>query len=163
MAGLELRRLESQPQTNDVISRMIALSLSERVLATQTAFLALEPAMGGIVCASCRDLGGGLTGVEDGPGTPDDALRAFPNPFRDQLSVEVTFARPQAGRTLRAEVYDMIGRRVRVLPVPEGLHTTLRLMWDGTADGGTRVAPGTYLVVVTTPQGRLSRAVTMVG
>ena len=66
-----------------------------------------------------------------------------PNPSRDsaQLSLEVSTA-----TALRIDVYDAMGRRVRVLAsgrFEAGRHA---LAWDGTGDAGRPVEPGVYFV-----------------
>ncbi|MEM1041477.1 MAG: proprotein convertase P-domain-containing protein [Bacteroidota bacterium] len=80
---------------------------------------------------------------------------AYPNPFSG--SAEVRFAVREA-QTVRAEVLDLLGRRVQTLldaPVPAGVTHTLRL--DGTA-----LAGGTYVVRLTGESFTASRKVVVV-
>lgn len=68
-------------------------------------------------------------------------LESFPNPFREQATLE--YEVPKAG-PVTLTVYDLLGRRVRTLldaDLPSGLH---RAVWDGTDASGQRVAAGTY-------------------
>ncbi len=68
-------------------------------------------------------------------------LESFPNPFREQATLE--YEVPKAG-PVTLTVYDLLGRRVRTLldaELPSGLH---RAVWDGTDASGQRVAAGTY-------------------
>lgn len=65
------------------------------------------------------------------------------NPFRGSASFAVALT---AASSLRLEVFDASGRRVRSLgegETPAGLH---RREWDGRHDSGAEVAPGVYLI-----------------
>ena len=80
-----------------------------------------------------------------------DSLGApVPNPA--QGTVRMSLELPASER-VSAEVFDMAGRRVRRLDAGAwgaGRHT---LIWDGRGDDGREVAPGIYLVRVSTPAG----------
>lgn len=77
--------------------------------------------------------------------TPDRlTLRpSYPNPFRSQTTLE--YALP-ASADVRIAIYDVLGRRVRVLA--EGDHTAGRhdVTWDGRNNAGQPVASGLYLI-----------------
>ncbi len=70
-------------------------------------------------------------------------LPAFPNPANG--GVEVTFRLPVTA-TVRLDLYDALGQRVRVLVdgqlLAAGEH---RSVWDGRDDGGHELASGVYL------------------
>jgi hypothetical protein len=84
------------------------------------------------------------------------ALRApFPNPARGENIVE--FIAPVDGTTLRLEVTDLAGRRVRGLASgtwPAGTH---RVRFDGRNEAGDRLAPGLYFVHLSRGSERLTR------
>ncbi len=68
---------------------------------------------------------------------------ASPDPFREKTTVRLVLAEPARARLA---VYDVTGRRVRVLvdaPLPEGDHA---MVWDGRDEAGRRVGRGTYFV-----------------
>lgn len=68
-----------------------------------------------------------------------------PNPARSGASLRL--ALPQGGR-VRAEVYDLLGRRIETLAsgsYPAGWHT---LAWDGRGRSGERAAAGIYMIRV---------------
>jgi hypothetical protein len=70
-------------------------------------------------------------------------LSLSPNPSR--AATRLDFELAVAG-LLRAEIHDVMGRRVRTLadgPFGAGRHD---IAWDGADDGGKPVAPGVYLV-----------------
>jgi hypothetical protein len=94
---------------------------------------------------------GGVVAVEPGSGglAPASGLRLgapFPNPTRTGLSL--SFDLPRAGE-VSAGILDVAGRRVRTLlsrrALPAGAQV---LAWDGESDGGRRLPPGVYWVVV---------------
>ena len=71
-------------------------------------------------------------------------LRAHPSPFNPRTTIEL-MAPPQD--QLRVEVFDLRGRRVRVLhggPWPQG--GALQLTWNGRDDRGSTVSSGVYVV-----------------
>jgi hypothetical protein len=82
------------------------------------------------------------TGVEESGG----AVRlgpVHPNPFRSGTTVP--FFAPRAEISASVEIYDVTGRFVRRLPVPDGGGYG-ELLWDGT-DGSGRVVPsGVYFL-----------------
>ena len=86
------------------------------------------------------------TGVESqgGAGQRVALGDAAPNPF--SRSTAVAFRVPDSAVNARLEVYDLTGRRVRVLV--DGGETAKRgsAVWDGLDDAGRRVAPGSYLL-----------------
>ncbi len=86
------------------------------------------------------------TGAVDAPVIAGPARFALglarPNPFGSQTAI--TFEVPRAGAEANLSVFDVTGRRVRTLvsgPQTPGYHV---VVWDGTDEGGQRVAAGTY-------------------
>jgi hypothetical protein len=68
------------------------------------------------------------------------SVKCYPNPFTEQITVEISFAGTQK---LDVDIYDAGGRLIRKLY--QGNTTTkVILTWDGTNDGGRKVATGTY-------------------
>jgi hypothetical protein len=74
--------------------------------------------------------------------------KPVPNPFNP--STVIPFELAVAAR-VRLSIYDVQGRRVRVLvdaPMPAGRH---RARWDGRLDQGAEAATGIYLIHIETP------------
>ncbi len=70
-------------------------------------------------------------------------IDAYPNPFRDDLTVRYHLA--EAG-PIEVEVYDVLGRSVSVLSTSTqavGMHEA---RWDGRDASGRAVAPGLYVI-----------------
>jgi aminopeptidase N len=73
-----------------------------------------------------------------------------PNPFAASTAIRFELARPQR---IALRVFDIEGRMVRTLKMgrlPAGEH---RVVWDGTDDLGTSVAPGVYFYRLVSPDG----------
>jgi PKD repeat protein len=89
----------------------------------------------------------GGTGVEEPAAAPRPGLvldPPVPNPFNPHTEIGFTLEHDATLVTL--DVYDVQGRRVRVLhsgPLAQGAH---RITWDGRNAAGTPVATGVYLV-----------------
>jgi hypothetical protein len=66
-----------------------------------------------------------------------------PNPFRATASLGYSLPSPAS---VRIDVYDVRGRRVRILFEGTAGAGSHRAEWDGTADSGARVAAGLYLL-----------------
>lgn len=161
----QISLLESQAPTNDRVAQIINYSLDRRVLSLYTAFLALEVEQGGEVCVTCGDeTDNPPVGVEDQtPGRTEAQLSAYPNPFRSYAVLVVELPAPVEAADVTFEIYDVMGRRVRTLQPPtHGPQQRFELRWEGTNDAGAAVASGTYLLVVTTPTGRYTLALTRV-
>jgi hypothetical protein len=87
-------------------------------------------------------MGCSTTGVpDDRPPMPLTAsLRAFPNPFRADVTFVVGVP---AGATGAVEIFDVRGRRVRAFEARAG-ETALR--WDGHSEQGISLPQGIYFV-----------------
>ena len=157
-AGRYIQALETEPQTNALITEIIDLSVRERVLSLYTAFLALEPSDTVKACTSCVDETGSGVDVEDAE-LPADTLsiEAYPNPFSDRTTIEIILARDTDAHETEVAIYDLLGRAVRRFDAElQNAGRNIRLVWDGTTDTGEYVSNGVYLCVVTTPSGRTS-------
>ncbi len=83
------------------------------------------------------------TGALDNPAVT--IVRAQPAIRRGELRVEYLLNR--AG-PVRAEVFDMLGRPVRLLLSEQQSSGYHAVVWDGTGEDGARLKRGTYLVVI---------------
>lgn len=78
------------------------------------------------------------------------AVRAWPNPARGEARVEWTLAK--AAR-VRVAIFDLSGRRLRVLregALEAGTHSAT---WDARDEQGRRLSPGAYFCRIETPDG----------
>ena len=84
----------------------------------------------------------------------------FPNPFTGETTVRYAVSRPQQ---VRIAVYDVTGRRVRLLwdaPVEPGVSS---MVWDGRDSAGARVASGVYFVRLRSDEVTEARKVVRIG
>ncbi len=83
-------------------------------------------------------------------------LSAHPNPTRDGLTVQFSLPRDEMGLLA---LYDLSGRRVRMLSagaLPAGPHT---VSWDGVNEFGTRPSAGIFFLRLETGSGRVESKV----
>jgi len=83
----------------------------------------------------------------------------YPNPFNPQTTI--AFALP-AAQQVRLDIVDLQGRLVRTLVDGARAQGAHRVIWDGTAADGRRVASGTYVYRLTTDERVLSRSLVLV-
>ncbi|GAB5521951.1 MAG: hypothetical protein RhofKO_42020 [Rhodothermales bacterium] len=152
-AGHKIRTLEESNPSNATIAEIIDLSLDTRVLSRYTAFLALEPSLGGTPCDTCRDDTAATT-TEQPEGAHVVTARAYPNPFRSHTTLTLTLPQPTVPNAITVQVYNVLGQVVRTLTLEGGPADQFEVRWDGTDNAGQRLGSGTYLIVVTTPTGR---------
>ncbi len=94
-------------------------------------------------------------------GAPSQAvmLGSWPNPVRAATRIAFVLPSSTDGATLR--VYDASGRAVRRFAQPFGAGRN-EVVWDGTDDAGTRVAPGVYFTKLRTGTRELSQRLVVV-
>ncbi len=138
--GNHLRMLEAN---DNLVFEAIDLSIQHRVLSKYTAFIALDPALGGEPCFDCI-VGGGPVIIEttELPAEDEKKLSAFPNPFREGIAIQLTGATAADVR-----IYDLMGRLVRILEPADSL------WWDGKNAQRQDLPAGVFVVVVTSEKG----------
>ena len=85
-------------------------------------------------------LGSLFTGVDVADAATRD-IRAWPNPFRETLSMSYTLEEPAM---VSVYIYDLHGRLVKELFRGRQQAGQHQLQWDGTGDRETRAMPGIY-------------------
>jgi hypothetical protein len=97
------------------------------------------------------------TGVED-VGSVFSLAPGRPNPFAGATRLQLTLPEPTR---VRARVYNTAGRLVRTIAdetMTAGEHF---LPWNGTDDGGHRVASGVYFIKLTAGENEASQKVVL--
>lgn len=103
---------------------------------------------------------GVVTAVGDGPSTVlASRLALYPNPFNPALTISFSLEHEQ---DVCVSVYDLRGRRVRVLEQGRMGAGSHELRWDGTDAAGRQAASGNYLVELRTGERRELRSAVLV-
>jgi len=153
--GNYIKYLENQTQTNDVVDEIVNYSIRERVLSIYSAFLCLEPEQGGIVCYDCYDESDLPGDVNDSLETENDSVlvSAYPNPFNNQINLNVKLPGLSNPDNLTFRIYDILGQLVKTFnPDLISDHKEHQFKWDGKNDDGYSIASGIYFFIVTTPE-----------
>lgn len=152
--GNYIKSLESQTQTNAVVSEIIDYSIDERVLSIYSAFICLEPERGGEVCYDCLDESS-LVGIEEFKenANNDSLLQAYPNPFNTQTTIKFTISNSVNTKDITFRIYDILGQVVRTFtPNITEDRKSYQLVWDGRNESGITVSSGNYFFIISTPQ-----------
>lgn len=87
------------------------------------------------------------------PSAPEPSLRAYPNPFRSSVRIDLNMKNNDSA-TLR--IYDLKGRLVRTLAQDVKTAGTLSLTWDGDDHQGRQAANGIYYCRLSTSSGQMA-------
>lgn len=138
---------------NQTIVEAIDSSIHNRVLSRYTAFLALEPSDTVKACSNCVD--------ETNPNNPsvgiDDlqldsvSLAAFPNPFTNNVTINITLAQNTTSPTLK--IYNVMGQVVKQFDI-DNSNTEFTITWDGTDLSGQALSAGMYILTLETESGK---------
>lgn len=146
--GFRIRELESRTD-NQSITELINLSLEYRILSLYTAFLCLEPSLGGEPCPTCADRSneGGIVGTTEAG--QDTLVRATfaPNPFSESVAINLELGEGINFDNYRMSIYDLAGREVFVFrDLPVGKIQSIQFTWDGRSATGEKLPGGMYFL-----------------
>lgn len=156
--GNEIQELEKSANyaSYSVINEIIEKSLANRILSRYTAFLALEPSMQDLLNRNDDDEDNVLD-VDELTTTPAD-IKIYPNPFTDQVNIEVALSEELNRDEIKLEIYDMFGKLIKTFDAGQfEMLSEINIEWDATNENGIRVPNGFYLFVCTTPDGRITK------
>lgn len=150
-SGHFLKKLEASGTSNNIVTQIINKSISERVLSLYTAFLCLEPGLGGEPCPDCFNEGDDevLISVEN-PENPEITVAAYPNPFDNQTTLSIILNNQISSEDIQIEVYNILGQKMKDISKADYRTDNQRLevTWDARDNAGKRVEKGTYFFVV---------------
>lgn len=148
-AGNYVHSLERSTQSNQNISDIVDRSMSERVLSLYTAFLCLEPSLGGEPCVGCIDETDDeifVTDVKEEIMLDTLTITAFPNPFIHEVKISLEIAEGTQLDAYQFAVYNAYGQLIKsfnkALEVTQGM---VELTWDAEAENRPS---GVYFFVV---------------
>ena len=163
--GKEIEQMEQNGYSYNLINDIIDLSVSNRVLSMYTAFLCLEPGMEDMLdnlnnTNTFRGTDEVVTSNSELPVITEEKLVVYPNPFRDQTTINIEIPESIDKQHVKIEVYDLYGKLVKTFTNQKFfLESIAMIKWDGTRDNGSRLASGTYLVVCSTPNKTITKKV----
>lgn len=159
-----LLSLENSNQGDATAQEIVESSIYYRVLSMHTAFLCLEPSLGGEPCIGCIDGSGGgdIPVFSTGDLAARDLLirlNASPNPFVEQIRIRAELLAGAAAAEYRFALFDEQGRLVHVFE-PQALAPgrEVTLQWDGAG-----LPAGVYFLIAEGPQGRAQLKLVKVG
>lgn len=134
--GQYIKELETGIQSNNIINEIIFNSLNERILSLYTSFLCLED--NSMICQSCLDESR-LVGLEDFD-ISKDSVTIYPNPFRDQVTIELYCTTPE--NVSKLAIYNATGILVFEFDTSKLVEGNNKFTWDGKNQNS-----GVYLLV----------------
>ncbi|KAF0234677.1 MAG: hypothetical protein FD181_3638 [Prolixibacteraceae bacterium] len=85
-----------------------------------------------------------VTGLEETAGLTDNKIRCYPNPFSNDLTIEIGLENESQ---VQVEVLGLLGQPVKMLYPPNGLSRgSHQIRWNGENTSNQRVSAGTYWV-----------------
>jgi Secretion system C-terminal sorting domain/Vault protein inter-alpha-trypsin domain len=110
--GAQILNWESQSSDNVTVKRIIQTSQENLVLSRYTAFLALEPNMGGDTCLACRDKSATQVTATKELSSDYFRLKASPNPFKESTTIKVEFPSFKVGQKADMVIYNLLGQTI---------------------------------------------------
>ncbi len=147
--GAFIKKLESGPQSNDIINEIVFTSINERVLSKYTTFLCLEP--NAIICTDCMIQDVRMVTEVNDVIIGQDNIRIYPNPFTDRLTIDLNCSDP--GTIKELSIYDIKGSLIYQFTAGQIVKGKNVLVWNGNSSNGEKVKPGVYLLSYKTNTG----------
>lgn len=146
--GRYIGDLEKAETNNMIVQEILYESLNNRVLSIHSAFLCLEPSDTVAVCQSCKDESR-LVGIENQ--VPLDSagfVKLYPNPFRDQVTIEVSLEHLTGVSQAVIRIFNLTGQLVFEKTGEAGAGGVVTMVWTGTGISGEEVPAGQYIAMV---------------
>lgn len=157
--GNYIRELESLGSSSEIVDQIVEFSMAERVLSKYTAFLCLEPSLGGEPCEDCID----QTPTDIVITTSEElkvvvtTLNAAPNPFEALTRIQLQFGTNIDISTFEFVIFNTLGQLVyRFSQHQVGNSDELMLEWDGRDHSGNLLPAGVYHFIAQSPEGRFT-------
>jgi hypothetical protein len=151
-AGAFIKNMEKDYTSNDIVGEIIQESIKNRILSLYTSFLCLEDTSRW--CLTClpnqfkNELDNVLTSANNF-GNITDTISVYPNPFRENISIEIQLTETSALQDL--SVYDLKGSLIYKFDkniLNAGSKRTIT--WNGQSQNGEKLKAGIYLLVFRT-------------
>lgn len=131
---------------------LIEQSIAERILTPLTAFLALEPGLGGEPCIACLVNNGGpiIFNTEEFD-FEEATISVSPNPTVDFARIRLNHPSGFRADDWQAVIYDATGRAISILPTPQ--QQDLFTEWTWELEGGIKA--GIYFCTISSEYGEV--------
>lgn len=155
-AGYKIDQLEDSYASAD-IQQVLEWSLDYRVLSQRTAFLALEPGQGGEICEEC-DEDDSTVEVEEIWSDEAISIKVLPNPFREQVTIQLQLAEELDIADAQFIITDAQGRVLKSFKEGEWelVNGIYEFIWNGTDATGKTLPSGIYFFSILTKEGEKS-------
>jgi hypothetical protein len=163
--GDQVRGLLKNAQGNATVQEIMDISLKHNILTPYTGFLVFRPNENqGYDPTKIESGSNGNQGGSDSDGKnelptevrrepysePESATPAFtayPNPFNQRVTLRIQWPRNMDRRSMELCIYDLLGRKVMEIDLPEADDETV-VYWDGTTNNGEALPSGIYIAVI---------------
>ena len=81
----------------------------------------------------------------------DLKLKVYPNPFNSSTLIRIN--NPEQVRMEFFEIFDLLGRRIRIFDIAKNLDDQIVLIWNGKDNRGEEMAQGVYFGQLTSSVG----------
>ncbi len=151
-----IQEMEAGNPDNSTIAEIIDYSTDVRVLSKYTAFLAVEPTI--FTNEGCFNCWGEepIVFSTDEKNNSDDLfeINAVPNPFDEQVLINLTISQKTDIKNMQFLIYDQLGRLVAEPTILQRLSDEkLQLTWDGQDSSGSALPSGMYYLMVHSAEG----------
>lgn len=135
-----------------IISEVVEASTKYRILSNYTAFLCLEPSLGGTVCKDCVD-GIPYTSGDNNYGAiaainEEDSLSvqviAYPNPAKEHITFSIQNKKLEI---ITIKIYNSTGAIVKEVQLTDRIKNAT-FEWNLEDENGFKVGPGLYFVKI---------------
>ncbi len=155
-AGYKIDELEHSYASED-IQQILNWSLDYRVLSQRTAFLALEPGQGGEICEEC-DEDDSTVAVEEILSDAMVSIKVLPNPFREQVTIQLKLAEELDITEAQFVITDIRGQIIKSFKQGAWklVNGHYEFTWDGVDFTGKSLQTGVYFFTILTKKGQRS-------
>ncbi|MBI1933481.1 MAG: T9SS type A sorting domain-containing protein [Ignavibacteriales bacterium] len=136
--------------TNDEINEIIDFSIKNRVLSYYTAFLCLEPSLGGEIFYLAEDESDLVNDIKVTDETQADTLfQAYPNPFNNETNIKIRLGKKIDPESATFKIYNVLGQVVKTFqPNIKFESNEFEFLWNGLNDNNSTIASGNYFFVM---------------
>lgn len=146
--GRYIANLEKADNNNMIVQEILYESLNNRVLSRFSAFLCLELSDSVSVCHSCHDESELLGTGNEIPIDSAGFVKLYPNPFKDQLTIEVSLEEMTGVDEVVIRIFNLTGQMVFEKTREAMPGQVVTTVWQGAGINGEPVPAGQYIVMV---------------